>query len=237
MKILAQNNINMKKLIKNITLSIVFLSMIYSSSHTSYAKMQSSDENWYTYHMVGKFKDLEPPKSDIFIFQYKITNGVIESFDGVPNASMFMIKTNADDKGIFELKFPRNYPYTNDLTDYTDDFIVLLNNREIKYTMEKDECYFVFSIPFSASEEIKIAWTYLLSSPYPIRGDDVPERCIKLTIADNLPPLQQFNAGTDAAEIKCRQDHQLIIKLDGHPACVKSDTKLKLIERGWAKPV
>lgn len=236
MKILAQNNIDVKKSIKNIVLSIVFLSMIYSPLHASHAKMQSIDENWYTHYVVGKFTDSEPPKSDIFIFQYKTTNGTIESFDGIPNSSMVIAKTNTDEKGLFELKFPRNYPYTNVPHDSTSDFIVLLDNREVKYTMEKDECYFVLSIPFSTSTEIKVAWTYLLSSPYPIRGDEVPERCIKLTIADNMSPLQQFNAGIDAAEIKCRQNHQLIIKLDGHPACVNVDTKLKLIERGWAKP-
>ena len=50
-----------------------------------------------------------------------------------------------------------------------------------------------------------------------------------------LSPLKQLKNGILSQEIKCKEDLILTIKIsDGSPACVKSETKAKLIERGWA---
>ena len=49
-----------------------------------------------------------------------------------------------------------------------------------------------------------------------------------------LAPLKQFNTGIPIEEIKCRDNLVLIQKYDGSSACVKPETKQKLIERGWA---
>jgi len=50
-----------------------------------------------------------------------------------------------------------------------------------------------------------------------------------------LSPLKQLKNGILPQEIKCKEDLILTIKIsDGSPACVKSETKAKLIERGWA---
>lgn len=46
-------------------------------------------------------------------------------------------------------------------------------------------------------------------------------------------PLKQIGLGIPISEIKCRNDLVLIQKYDGTPACVKPETKTKLIERGW----
>lgn len=49
-----------------------------------------------------------------------------------------------------------------------------------------------------------------------------------------LLPLKQFKSYTAAKDVKCNQGFQLVIKLeDNSPACVKPETKIKLIERGW----
>ena len=49
------------------------------------------------------------------------------------------------------------------------------------------------------------------------------------------PPLMQFKKGVDPHEVQCRKDLQLVIKSsNGIPACVKSETKIKLVDRGWA---
>lgn len=58
-------------------------------------------------------------------------------------------------------------------------------------------------------------------------------------LAENIsiiPPLQQVKFfDTSAKSVRCNTGLQLIIKAeDGSPACVKSDTAQKLIERGWA---
>lgn len=53
-----------------------------------------------------------------------------------------------------------------------------------------------------------------------------------------LSPLQQLRNGVAATQIQCTDELQLVFKAsNGNPACVKSETKIKLIERGWAKPL
>lgn len=47
-------------------------------------------------------------------------------------------------------------------------------------------------------------------------------------------PLKQFKSGIEANDVKCEQGLQLVIKSeDNSPACVKSQTAQKLVERGW----
>jgi len=47
-------------------------------------------------------------------------------------------------------------------------------------------------------------------------------------------PLEQFKAGITIDAISCKENHVLIKKYNGLPACVKLQTKEKLIQRGWA---
>ena len=49
-----------------------------------------------------------------------------------------------------------------------------------------------------------------------------------------LSPLQQFKSGIPIDEIECKDGLVIVIKnSNGNPACVKPETKTKLIERGW----
>lgn len=51
------------------------------------------------------------------------------------------------------------------------------------------------------------------------------------------PPLQQIQSGISPNEVECKAYLVLIHKHDGSPACVKPETKQKLIERGWTDEV
>lgn len=52
---------------------------------------------------------------------------------------------------------------------------------------------------------------------------------------EQISPRQQFKSGVALDHIVCKSDFQLIIKTeDQSPACVKPQTALKLMERGWA---
>lgn len=49
-------------------------------------------------------------------------------------------------------------------------------------------------------------------------------------------PLGQYRFGIEPINIRCIDEHELILKSsNGLPACVSTETKQKLIERGWAK--
>ncbi len=49
------------------------------------------------------------------------------------------------------------------------------------------------------------------------------------------PPLKFSREGVEPKDIPCRNDLILILKYDGTPACVREETKPRLIERGWMK--
>jgi plastocyanin len=55
------------------------------------------------------------------------------------------------------------------------------------------------------------------------------------THEEPMSPLQQFKSGVTLDHIVCKSNFQLIVKMeDQSPACVKSQTVQKLVERGWA---
>ncbi|MGH1520822.1 MAG: ABC transporter substrate-binding protein [Nitrosopumilus sp.] len=52
-----------------------------------------------------------------------------------------------------------------------------------------------------------------------------------------IAPRAQINAGIDATDIECREGFNLVMKeSNGVPICLKADTALKMIERGFAVP-
>src|SRR3989304_5521992 len=58
---------------------------------------------------------------------------------------------------------------------------------------------------------------------------------VQIVINYDDPPLKQFRSGIPSAEIKCKEGFDLVIKVSsGSPACVKPQSKQKLLERGWA---
>ena len=49
-----------------------------------------------------------------------------------------------------------------------------------------------------------------------------------------LPPLQLYRAGISSNDIVCKDNLELVLKASNNsPACVTSNTKTKLVERGW----
>jgi len=48
-----------------------------------------------------------------------------------------------------------------------------------------------------------------------------------------LSPLKQIKSGIATDKIRCNDGLKFILKYDSSPACVKPETKMKLIERGW----
>lgn len=55
------------------------------------------------------------------------------------------------------------------------------------------------------------------------------------TVKEFDSPLKQFNSGISIYDIQCNDSLILVTKHDGSPACIKPETKQKLIEREWTK--
>ena len=205
----------------------------------AYADDSSNNpQEWKTFPTIGKYLNSEPQKpSQIFNVQYRVINGTLNSI--VKQEGTFHIEVKSiNENGLLDFKIPLNYPYTNDDTIKNgENFIVLIGRTDVFHKFgpsRLDDCFFGFSIPFSDNVTIELA-PFFFPEPYPFRGDEVPNHCIKDTIL-SISPKKQLEAGITLIDIICKEKLELVIKKNtGSPACVNPESKNKLIERGWAK--
>lgn len=150
-------------------------------------------------------------------------NATLDKIGIIPNSEsiLFLVNTNSTQSN-FQVAIPRI------LYDFKDDpsFIILRGGLGGNLGIADD-------IQVNSDEK-----NYVLKIPL----IDNAMNSIIMQIADHkynkqlyVSPLKQFKSGILISEIKCKESLILITKHDGSPACVKSDSKLKLIEYGWAK--
>ena len=203
---------------------------------------------WQTAFAVGRFSYAEPPKPDqIFKIQYRVINGTAENFRAQIGASA---NVSSVDGGILEIKYPRNYPYTNSNSDQFAPPLLFINGMEPPQvpTPEITECFFVFSIPFEGNAEIGLAWAYLATN-FAFHGDVVPDHCIPETVVQDvvvkkggtISPFHQFQAGVNAQDVMCGgvlelPEYRLVVHPDGKPYCVTRESATELIQR-WGVTV
>jgi hypothetical protein len=90
-----------------------------------------------------------------------------------------------------------------------DGTFIIAGTRLPDYTSKSDDLYFFEGQQKSATEQF---------------SNDIKP----------LSPRAQFEKGVAAEDVVCKEDLELIIKAKNHsPACVKPETKQKLIQRGW----
>lgn len=223
----------------------------------------TNSNQWHKLYLLGKFTHAYPPKPDqIFVAQYRVTNATLQSISG---SGAISVTVNTDDKGLFELKFPRNMPYTN-LDPNVRDFFILINGfgswsyyhpdspmtedarKQLLNTISRpppypdsysgsDDCYYLFSIPFYTYAKIDIEYGLngLILSPY--HGDNIAQSCSDSTIA-KLPPLKQIEVGMSPKDVTCNVGLDIVIHPDNKTiSCMKPYTITKLTERGkWTRP-
>jgi hypothetical protein len=237
-----------------LSLSIGLVFSIILSAPAAYASKDDVDnEEWKTVYTVGKFSYTEPRKPDqIFKVQYRVVNGTL---DDVNAKFGFSGNINATNSGILEIKYPRNYPYTNSIPGEFSEFsefippILFIDGREVNSEVTSPEitdCFFFFSIPFSESAEFEgvgLAWAYLATN-LPFHGDEVPEYCVSETIVPDvvvkndgsISPYHQYKAGVKAQDVMCEgglgpEEYRLVIHPDGRPFCVTRESATDIIQR------
>lgn len=216
------------------------------------------EPEWKTVLAVGQFRYSDPPMSDqIFKAYYRVINGTIENL-AVSDTKVSSSGNNGN--GTLEIMWPRNYPYTNaqgsTAPNPDESPVAFLNTKPyseiapVTHTATTD-CFFVFSIPFSGSQSIGLAWSYLLTN-LPYHGDEIPDSCTPQTLVENVPtrrdgtitPLQQFKAGVAAEDAVCPTPREqgeeerlmLLISPKGKPYCVKISDEGFMKRHGWAEP-
>jgi hypothetical protein len=194
----------------------------------------TNQTEWKTFHAVGHYQNTNnPSKSDkLFKVKYQAINGTVDSIENQYNN--FVIDVSSINSGLFEIKIPRNYPYTNQpsANSFPQSFMISVNHNQIlNYNETTSDCYFEYSIPFSGTSKIEILSVYLLiSAPY--HGDHIIDKCLPQTTF-LVAPLKQLKTGTLATNVLCNEGLQLVVKQEKFPACVNPEHVTRLVQRGW----
>lgn len=161
--------------------------------------------------------------------------------------SEFLLQVNQSAKIISEDITITFLNVTADSRCPADVMCVWMGQADIELFVQKgdEESTINLSIGGDSSPEESIFDMYLIQlmelSPYPystevIRPDEYTAT-LKITKYEKLqegqtilPPLKQVKLGQEPS---CRENLVLITKYNGDPACVKQETREKLIERGW----
>lgn len=85
--------------------------------------------------------------------------------------------------------------------------------------------------PYTIQDELDITSTSMIKETTDF-SSDMSSDAFKTMSKTYVPPSKQIADGILISEITCQNNMVLIVKYDGSPVCVKSETKTKLIERG-----
>ncbi len=58
-----------------------------------------------------------------------------------------------------------------------------------------------------------------------------------ISFADHLSLLQQIQNEVPTEDLQCKENHVLVLKNDGNPACVDKDDVFRLLQTGWATKI
>ena len=132
-----------------------------------------------------------------------------------PYSGSVIFETEGD--AVLEIKAPKIYKKGPGLG-------ILKNGEEIASDTKTDECFYYTTIESKVPETIEIVFWHWPEYPETVKD------CETFAVS----PLKEFKLGIATDKIQCRESLTIITKYDGSPACVKQETKQKLIERGWA---
>jgi YVTN family beta-propeller protein len=193
----------------------------------------SEEKEWETAYALGKFLYSEPPKPDqLFKVQYRVINGTAEKFVAQPFGAAATV--NAEGNGILEIMYPRNYPYTNNIsgTDMVDPLFFVNGSHMFPLESDTTTCFFKFAVPFMNKSDIELAWTYLATEEF-YHGDYVFESCLPETLVlEALTPVQQSRAGVQPQNIVCPEELLLVIDPAYKPYCA-TPASAEILKERW----
>jgi len=207
--------------------SILIISFIipsYAVEVNNYNYFSSTD--YKIYSLIYKQFEYHIP--------YKISGTNIKNITLDCNSYNLLISLHQSNNGILEINVPRKMLETK--VDNLDSFLVLINGVERDFEeIYADENSKTLKINFTNdAESIEIIVSNVSQFPKSVECgiggiDDSPYYQL-------LSPLKQSKSGISIDEIHCKDGLILVIKsVNNLPACIKPDSKLKLIEYGWAK--
>lgn len=197
--------------------------------------------------LVPGFDDSVPP-TDGKIFKIETSPDIVQSIKTKSDESFdfagFDIELKQNSTGALEIKIPKNLPTPASFIGvwtYNEIPYVEANGPVIDYDIIEDPCYFHYMIPIEDKTNVEIVYPVIATGTWqlysPIQFDE-NHPCYNKVFYEkpHESPLKQFKSGIPIEEIKCKEGLELIFKSSNrNPACVKPETAIKLVERGWAE--
>lgn len=214
----------------------IILSVILISGSIFGISESFAEEEWQKYRLVGNFYlpngQLDYQSQEI---SYRIDNGQLTNVKILVSGTKLSLKISTFGDGVLELKIPRSVV---DVTvgSIDDPFAVLHDGVEKKFTEKNPTqndliCSRHIVIPFSEdTSNIEIISFFLKEEPF----RNALNSLYSIDCLVDPSPILQIKSGIKPENISCRDDFELIFKSTmGSPACVKSETFVILLQRGW----
>lgn len=167
--------------------------------------------------------------------KYSINGGNISAICLDSPTSGINLEIKPETSGNVTIHIPKSlYDFTLSCVGY---FVLVDDDEAIYSGIEQNidpysQYYLILKIPFQENSSL----IRIIGSTQIPTGKNIDCKKDMQKIIDELPPLKQIELFRELSEIKCKDNLELIYKsTDNSPACVKSKSIPKLIERGWAR--
>ena len=166
--------------------------------------------------------------------EYSIVGGNVTELCKSDTNIQVNAKIHASDKGKLVIEIPKKVVYSlSGLNCEQGELVVLMNGYEIlPDNATSDKNHNIITVNFQEGNHT-IAFVGLTIIPDPGPSD----YCGIVMGLDSLylPPKFQEKNGVTLKHIHCNENLKVIARYDDSAACVKYDTRTKLIERSWGK--
>jgi hypothetical protein len=215
----------------------IFLSVFFTGQHfISDESYKSAWTDSVTLEISLQDKITIPlGKCETIDIEYTISGGDVFTICKSQETISVKAIVKADSEGSVTFDIPEYVliSLTSTDCDTENDFMVIMDGEKIPSSISNTQSGNLVTVDFTEGiHEIEIIGFTILPNPVPAQYCGIVEGYDKKF----LPPLDQIDNGVKPEFIRCNDDLVLVQKIDDTPACVKPETKEKLIERGWAIP-
>lgn len=179
-------------------------------------------------------RDFYPDNCEFVDIERTITDGKVYGICKEADAPVITILVDAYSDGTLEVNIPIEMVYVLNSKDCvpSNDFFVFSTEGEIPHKITPSDIGNLVKIELKeGANRIEIAGSYIIPDPSPAQYCGIVEGYDK----KYLPPLDQIGRDMKPTAVRCNEGLVLIQRYDASPACVKPETKEKLIERGWTE--
>lgn len=166
--------------------------------------------------------------------KYSINGGDISDICLDSTTYGINLEIKPETSGNVTIHIPKSlYDFTLSCVGY---FVLVDDDEAIYSSVEQNidlysQYYLILKIPFQEDSSL----IRIIGSTQIPTGKNIDCKKEMQKIIDELPPLKQIKLFRELSEIKCKENLELIYKsTNNSPACVKPESILKLIERGWS---